>query len=128
MKHLSAIALVGFGGSIGAVSRYLVTLLLQPMFGSFPLSTLLINFGGCLVIGSLAGLIDASITIPSSTRLFLITGFCGAFTTMSSFVYEVDRLMKNGEMLQATFYFGSTLLGSFIVFFAGYYLMKLLFR
>lgn len=128
MKHLSAIALVGFGGSIGAVSRYLVTLLLQPMFGSFPLSTLLINFGGCLVIGSLTGLIDASITIPSSTRLFLITGFCGAFTTMSSFVYEVDRLMKNGEMLQATFYFGSTLLGSFIVFFAGYYLMKLLFR
>lgn len=120
--------MVGLGGSLGAISRYLVTILLQPMFGSFPFSTLLINLGGCLFIGAFAGLIDASMAIPSTTRLFLITGFCGAFTTMSSFVYEVDQLMRDGQSAQAFLYFGSTLLGSFALFFAGYSLMKLFFR
>lgn len=128
MKHFSAILLVGFGGSLGSVLRYLITVLLQPMLASFPLSTLLINMGGCLVIGAMAGLIDASITIPSPIRLFIITGFCGGFTTMSSFVYEVDRLLRNGQSMQAFFYFGSTIAGSFALFFAGYFLMKVIFK
>lgn len=128
MKHLSALLLVALGGSIGSMSRYLFTLFLQPMFGSFPLSTMIINMGGCLVIGVLTGLIDASINLPPSARLFLITGFCGGFTTMSSFIYEINQLARDGQSAQAVLYLGGTLVGSFALFIVGHFSIKLLFR
>jgi len=128
MKHLLSLLMVGAGGSLGALLRYGITVLLKPVLAAFPLSTLLINMAGCLATGTVAGMVDASITIPPAARLFLITGFCGAFTTMSSFVYETDQLLKTGESLQAAIYFGGTLLGSFALFFAGYFAMKMILR
>jgi CrcB protein len=68
------------------------------------------------------------VTIPATTRLFLVTGFCGAFTTMSSFVYETDQLMRNGQSMHALVYFAATLLGSFALFFTGYFAMKIIFK
>jgi CrcB protein len=128
MRAIQSLFLVGFGGSIGAICRYLVTLALQPVFMGFPAATLLVNFVGCLIIGSIAGLVEASVTISSASRLFIITGFCGALTTMSSFVYETDRLFRDGQALHAVSYFVATLIGSFALFFAGYLLMKVVFK
>ena len=128
MKTVSSILLVGLGGSLGCALRYLVALAMQPLSVVFPVSTLIVNFVGCLVIGSIAGLVDASIALSSASRLFLVTGFCGGLTTMSSFVYETERLLRDGQTLHAAGYFAGTLGGSFTLFFVGYLIMKVIFK
>jgi CrcB protein len=128
MKTINSILLVGFGGFIGAISRYLIALALEPVSMAFPAGTLLVNLTGCLIIGGIAGLVDASVSISPASRLFIVTGFCGALTTMSSFVYETDRIFRGGQSMQALVYFLATLAGSFTIFFAGYFLTKLVFK
>jgi fluoride exporter len=128
MKIFYPILFVAIGGSLGAVCRYLMALVMQPLSMTFPSGTLIVNMAGCLIIGSVAGLVDASIPLSSNVRLFFVTGFCGALTTMSSFVYETDRIMRSGQFIQAIFYFGITITGSFMMFFIGYYIVKILFK
>jgi fluoride exporter len=128
MKTLTALFLVGLGGAIGCIGRYLITLAAQPLSVSFPNGTLIVNYGGCLIIGAVAGLIDAQVAISSASRLFLVTGLCGGLTTMSSFVYETERLLQDGQTFHAAGYFAATLTGSFALFFIGYFVMKAVFR
>ena len=89
---------------------------------ALPLNTLVVNVLGCFIIGLVSGLPFVQ------GRLFLMTGFCGGFTTMSAFVLETDRLFKSGAMLNTFAYGGATLLGSFSAFWAGLALARLLVR
>ena len=87
--------IVGAGGAVGAVLRYLIGLIpLNPENG-FPVKTFLINVAGCFVIGLVAALAARASLGPRIT-LFLKVGICGGFTTFSSFALETDQLLAKG--------------------------------
>jgi len=91
------IALVLAGGSVGSLSRYLVSLSAGRVFGdSFAWGTMIVNLVGCLLIGFVVGLIDRAI-LPRAMRMLLVTGFMGGFTTFSSFALESVRMFMGGS-------------------------------
>ena len=95
---LTKIALVMIGGSMGALSRYGISLLSVRFFGTgFPWGTLLVNLGGCFLIGLSFALADRSALMNPSARLFFVTGFLGALTTFSTFGYETFSAIQAGS-------------------------------
>ena len=94
--------LVMLGGSLGAVSRYGVSLLSARFFGpQFPYGTMLVNLAGCFLIGLLFALADRSRLLTPDVRLLLITGYLGALTTFSTFSLETVSAGRAGLTLQA---------------------------
>jgi CrcB protein len=92
------ILIIGIGGFIGAVLRYLIVLSTQVFKDKLPLplGTLLVNVIGCLLIGVLATLAEQGRVLTAESRNFLIVGVLGAFTTFSTFGYESVTLLQNG--------------------------------
>jgi CrcB protein len=93
------VLLVGVGGFIGSVLRYLASGAVQSAarYAHFPWGTLAVNTAGCLLIGFLAGLAETRHVLSPDQRLFLITGFLGGFTTFSAYGYETYFLVRVGE-------------------------------
>jgi fluoride exporter len=95
-----SILLVGIGGFVGSVARYLVAIVFAGQVASlFPFATLTVNVVGCFLIGILFALSDRGNILSPEWRILLTTGFCGGFTTFSTFSYESLRLMQDGEYL-----------------------------
>jgi fluoride exporter len=96
------IIIIGAGGFIGAILRYLAILSVQvfKQKTNIPLGTLLVNVLGCLLIGFLLVLAEDNKLISTDSRNFLVVGILGAFTTFSTFAYESVGLLKNGMSLQ----------------------------
>lgn len=121
--------LVGLGSMAGGVSRYGLTLLTQNVSAfSIPYGTLASNLVGCLIIGLLAGMGAKTELFSTEMRLLLATGFCGGFTTMSSFIYELGQFVQDKEYFFASTYFVATLAGAGIAFVAGLLLSDLVLR
>ena len=97
------ILLVMAGGSIGALSRYGVSLLAAQLFGTkFPWGTLIVNLSGCFLIGLSFALAERGLSIMNpSMRLFFVTGYLGALTTFSTFGLETVNAMRAGTHLAA---------------------------
>ncbi len=112
---LNNILLVGLGGAAGSILRYLCQ---RSLNFSFPYGTLLANIAGCLLIGLLWGLFTRHIDEPK--RLLLVTGFCGGFTTLSSFSYEGVQMMMDHRWIQFTFYTMISLAGGLLATYAGF--------
>lgn len=104
--------LVGIGGAIGAMARFGFGSAFGRLAGDFPLSTLLVNVLGSVLMGLLVGwLTRATPTLQNEIRLFVAVGVLGGFTTFSSFSLEAVLLIERGELLQAGLYIlGSVLL------------------
>lgn len=100
--------LVGIGGGIGAIARYLLSgfILHQTTDWKFPLPTFLVNVLGCLVAGFLGGLIVKQEWFSVQHRLFLFTGLLGGFTTFSAFGVETVHLLRAGHVGIAALYVG----------------------
>ncbi len=86
---------VGLGGAVGAVARYLISLL--PAKTMFPLWTLAVNFTGALLIGAIVGMAEENPALPPGALLFWKTGVCGGFTTFSTFSLEAVQLLEQGH-------------------------------
>lgn len=95
---------VGAGGFIGAVGRYLIGLIPLKEGCPFPIKTLMINIVGSFIIGIVAALAMKSNFLNPRIVLFLKVGICGGFTTFSSFALETTVLMEDGKMHLAVIY------------------------
>lgn len=116
--------LVGLGGFLGSVSRYGLSHYVDAhMLSSFPYGTMLVNIAGCFIIGIIYALSTDGGVTPEA-RLLLATGFCGGFTTFSSFSYESITLLQDGQFLYAFAYSGLSLLIGFAATFLGIVLIK----
>jgi len=94
--------LVAVGGLLGSVARYSLDGTVQRLVGpGFPAGTLVVNILGSLVIGLVMTLSIERGLLDDNLRILLTTGFCGGFTTMSTFSYETLALARAGEQLLA---------------------------
>lgn len=94
--------LIGGGGFIGAVTRYILAAWIGQRWGrSFPLGTFVINVSGSFLIGLLMTLLTERFMANPLWRLLLVVGFLGAYTTFSTFEYETGKLVKDSEMALA---------------------------
>jgi len=100
---LTKILLVGLGGFAGATLRYVSGLFVGRFTSQtpFPYETFAVNMVGCLLIGFLAGLADTHDLFSETSRVFVFTGFLGAFTTFSTFSHDTVGLFQNGYPSQA---------------------------
>jgi crcB protein len=105
MPPLPLLLLVMTGGALGTGARYAVSGLVAGAIGeTFPWGTLLINVTGSFIIGFFFTLTapDGRLFVSGGTRQFVMTGFCGGYTTFSSFSLQTLNLLKNGEWLAAS--------------------------
>lgn len=95
--------IVMLGGALGTLARYGVAVLAQPISRSLPWGTILINVSGSLLIGFFGTLTLAQGRFPVSDalRLFVMIGFCGGYTTFSSFSLQTLDLIRAGAPLRA---------------------------
>lgn len=97
---------VFLGGGLGALSRYGLALLLPPQAltaGHFPWATLLANLAACLLLGIGLSLVGRE-QLPKAAQLLLLTGFCGGFSTFSTFAAELLQLLQHGHVPVALAY------------------------
>ena len=100
---LASCLIIMLGGAFGTFLRYFVSVLALPISRELPWGTIIINIAGSFVIGLFGTLTLASGRFPVSEnlRLFVMVGFCGGFTTFSSFSLQTLDLMRNGAMTRA---------------------------
>ena len=121
------ILLIGLGGFIGSIARFLVSKLnTRVEWFSIPVGTLVVNVAGSLLIGFLIGISEKSPILTVELRMFLMVGLCGGFTTFSSFTGEGLMMMRNGQFLPLLFYTGLSILLGFTAVYFGYISTKLL--
>ncbi len=108
MRHF---LLIFLGSGLGGVCRYGLTKWLTGWFPvAFPVGTLAVNVLACLIIGLLMGLADDRLWLGQTGRLLLATGFCGGFSTFSTFSTETLLLLRTGQSGPALLYVGASLL------------------
>ncbi len=114
---LKTLLIVGLGGGIGSVFRYLTSVWTQKLAQSaFPWATFIVNVLGCLIIGILVGFFTKQQIENSDLKLLFVTGFCGGFTTFSAFALENIKLFQTENSLLALLYIAlSVILGVFAV-------------
>jgi CrcB protein len=99
--------IIGTGSFVGGVSRYLTSKYIQnTILSAFPFGTFFVNILGCFLIGLFYGLSERGNLVSYEWRLFLTVGFCGGFTTFSTFANENIALLKDGNIFYFALYAG----------------------
>jgi CrcB protein len=128
---LRIVLAIAIGGALGSVARYALNVAIQTRYAEpFPLGIMVINVSGSLLLGFLMRLSLETAAMSPSLRMFLTTGFCGGFTTFSTFSYDALTLFETGAFRSAwTYLIGSvslSVLGAFTGVFAGHQVGALL--
>jgi CrcB protein len=123
---MRTLLIIGTGGFIGSIFRYLVSRSVQEKFATaFPLGTLSVNILGCFLIGVVLSLSERG-GFNADWRMFLATGICGGFTTFSAFSNETLALMRDGQWIYAGAYIAISIITGLAATFTGYSLLKLI--
>ncbi|MFA6599914.1 MAG: fluoride efflux transporter CrcB [Candidatus Omnitrophota bacterium] len=123
MKWLNLV----IGGTVGTVARYGAAGFVYKLFGSsFPYGTLVVNLTGCFLVGFLAALSEEKFLLGPEARMLWMVGFCGAYTTFSTFMLETSHLMRDGEMMRAFWNVTASVVVGFLALRAGVYLGKVI--
>lgn len=105
------------GGVIGTLSRHLISGAIYKTLGTtFPYGTFAVNILGCFAVGFFASLMDEKIILNTNLRLLFMVGFCGAFTTFSTLIFESYNLIKDGDSLRALINIVLSIIIGFLVF------------
>ncbi len=99
---IRAILLVGLGGAIGSMLRFMTSVFIGKYYATiFPIATWIVNLVGCFLIGLVFGLLAKSQSDSQDLKWFLITGFCGGFTTFSAFSFENIKMIESSNFTLA---------------------------
>ena len=102
---LRLLFIIGSGSFIGGIARFLISRYIQGQaLSSFPYGTFLVNVAGCFLIGIFYGLSERGNLMNSELRMFLTVGFCGGFTTFSTFANENISLLREGDFFYFALY------------------------
>src|SRR5690349_2735634 len=116
---------VAVGSAVGGVLRLLMTAFVQERITmAFPLGTLLVNVIGSFILGFIIKYALATPAVSPEVRALLTTGFCGGFTTFSTFSFETASLIEEGQYTRATIYIVASVLLSLLATFAGFALAR----
>ncbi|AXT63764.1 fluoride efflux transporter CrcB [Aquimarina sp. AD10] len=114
---MKQILLVFLGGGTGSIARYLISKYLNSTASNIPYGTFTANVLGSLIIGIILGLAVKNNSVSQNTVAFLATGFCGGFTTFSTFAHENHLFLKSGDFVNFIIYaIGSFAIGLLFVF------------
>jgi CrcB protein len=123
---LKTLLYIGFGSFLGGIARYLLSRVVQNSVASaFPYGTMAVNLLGCLLIGLFFGLSERTNLINDEWRIFLTVGFCGGFTTFSTFANENMTLLRDGNFLYFSLYTGLSVFLGLVAVFIGNALTKI---
>lgn len=122
MKNL---LLVFIGGGFGSSLRYLIGKYLNSTETGIPWGTFTANILGSFLIGIILGLAAKNDTLSQSQTLLLATGFCGGFTTFSTFAYENHVFLKSGDFTSFALYTIASFIVGFLMVFLAMYLVKI---
>ena len=112
---------VAIGSALGGVARFVLGGFIQQRVGpSFPTGTLVINITGSFLLGVLMRYTLQSEMVSPEVRTMLTTGFCGGYTTFSTFTYETAKLVEDGEYGRASLYVGTSVFVALIGRFLGF--------
>jgi CrcB protein len=118
---------IAVGGALGSMARYATGVYVGRWLGmAFPWGTLLINIIGSLLIGVFAEAFALRWDASQSTRVFLVVGICGGYTTFSTFSLDVVTLINRGEALAAGAYIVASVVLGVLALYAGLYAMRLI--
>ncbi len=120
------ILLVFLGGGVGSCLRYIISRNFNSYFEHFFLGTFAVNILGSFLIGIILGLSAKGNYLSQSQVLLLTTGFCGGFTTFSTFAFEKHSLLNSGELLHFSFYVLSSIITGVAAIALGLWISKLL--
>lgn len=117
---LVKILIVGAGSCTGGIARYLVSQITRSGGQSaFPWGTFMVNMLGCFIIGLVYGFLDRGFQLSEGMKLFLTVGFCGGFTTFSTFMHENYLLCSDsGHLTMLLYAVGSVAAGLLLVYLA----------
>jgi fluoride exporter len=123
---IKTLLLVGTGGFLGSISRFLASRFVQENLPfSFPFGTFFVNVSGCLLVGLIYGISERSSLLTSEWKMFLAVGFCGGFTTFSTFANENLALLRDGEFFYFLLYTGLSLFLGITATFLGVIITRL---
>lgn len=121
---MKSILLVFLGGGFGSVLRYIIGKYLNSTENGIPYGTFAANILGSLLIGIILGLAAKNDSLSHNQTLLLATGFCGGFTTFSTFAYENHMFLKSGDFTSFAIYTIASFIVGFLAVFFGMYLVK----
>ncbi|WP_028587081.1 fluoride efflux transporter CrcB [Desulfocurvus vexinensis] len=123
---MEKLVLLGLAGALGALSRYGLAGLVQRLAGgSFPAGTFVVNMVGCLLFGLVWGLAEDRAGLGPQARAVVLTGFLGAFTTFSTFMFESAALLRSSQWAYALLNIGGQNLIGLACLLAGLALARL---
>lgn len=124
---VKSIIIVGLGGFIGTVARFLISRFFQEnVLSVFPWSTFIVNIIGCLLIGIIYGISEKGDFLSPEFRLFLTVGICGGFTTFSTFSNDSFLLIRDQEWFRVALYASLSLFLGLVAVYAGRFIIKLI--